>query len=42
MIRLTFRERLYLTALFMGLVLLALGGMVARWTGLLRPATRAA
>jgi hypothetical protein len=29
--RLTFRQRLYLAALFIGLMVLALTGMVARW-----------
>jgi hypothetical protein len=39
---LTFRQRLYLAVLFMGLVVLALGGMVARWAGSLSPARRRA
>jgi hypothetical protein len=40
--RLTFPQRLYLAALFIGLVVLALGGMVARWAGSLNPARRRA
>jgi hypothetical protein len=40
--RLTFRQRLYLAALFMGLVVLALAGMAARRAGSLSPARRRA
>ena len=40
--RLTFRQRLYLAALFMGLMVLALAGMVARGAGSLNPARRGA
>jgi hypothetical protein len=40
--RLTFSQRLYLAALFIGLVVLALAGMAARAVGLIKPAARAA
>jgi hypothetical protein len=40
--RLTLGQRLYLAALFIGLVVLALAGMAARAVGLIKPAARAA
>jgi hypothetical protein len=40
--RLTFRQRVYLAALFMGLAVLALAGMAARGAGSLNPARRRA
>ena len=42
MTQLTFSQRIYLAALFLGLVLLALAGMAARALGLIKPAARAA
>jgi hypothetical protein len=38
--KLTTRERLLLAILFMALLVLAVGGMVVRWVGSLKPAQR--